>query len=122
MLGGQSNMEFEIAKVDDGALEIASANFPEIRLLTLPWGKGFDSVPSFERLHEWSSWFGRHFRKGDWEVCTPDTVKEFTAIGYIFGRRVHMATRIPIGLIDASIGWHHGGDLDAGGRASADRG
>ncbi|MBN2130405.1 MAG: hypothetical protein JW741_12955 [Sedimentisphaerales bacterium] len=104
ILGGQSNMEFEIAKVDDGALEIVSANFPQIRLLSMPWGKGFDSVKSFERLHEWSSWFGRHFRKGDWDVCSPETVKEFTAIGYIFGRRVHMATQVPIGLIDTSIG------------------
>jgi len=104
VLGGQSNMEFEIAKVDDGALEIVSANFPQIRLLSMPRGKGFDSVRSFERLYEWSSWFGRHFRKGDWDVCSPETVKEFTAIGYIFGRRVHMATRVPIGLIDTSIG------------------
>jgi len=104
ILGGQSNMEFEIAKVDDGALEIVSANFPQIRLLSMPWGKGFDSVKSFERLYEWSSWSGRHFRKGDWEVCTPETVKEFTAIGYVFGRRVHMATQVPVGLIDASIG------------------
>ncbi|MCP5524058.1 MAG: hypothetical protein H7A46_21180 [Verrucomicrobiales bacterium] len=104
VLGGQSNMEFEIAKVDDGQLEIVSANFPEIRLLTVPQGKGFDSVRSFERLHEWSDWSGRHFRKGDWEVCSPETVREFSAIGYVFGRRLHMAGRVPIGLIDASIG------------------
>lgn len=104
ILGGQSNMEFEIAKVDDGALEIVSANFPQIRLLSMPWGKGFDSVKSFERLYEWSSWFSRHFHKGDWDVCTPETVKEFTAIGYVFGRRIHMATQVPIGLIDTSIG------------------
>ena len=38
VLGGQSNMEFEIAKVDDGALEIVSANFPQIRLLSMPRG------------------------------------------------------------------------------------
>lgn len=104
ILGGQSNMEFEIAKVDDGVLEIVSANFPQIRLLSMPVGKGFNSVKSFERLYEWSSWFSRHFRKGDWEVCSPETIKEFTAIGYIFGRRVHMATQVPIGLIDTSIG------------------
>ncbi len=104
VLGGQSNMEFPITKVDDGELEAASANFPEIRLLTLPAGKGFDSVHSFERLYEWSDWFGQHFRKGNWETCTPETVKEFSAIGYVFGRRLQMATRVPIGLIDASVG------------------
>lgn len=104
LLGGQSNMEFEIAKVDDGMVEIVSANFPEIRLLSVPQGKGFESVRSFERLHEWSDWSGRHFRKGDWEVCTPETVREFSAIGYVFGRRLQMATQVPIGLIDASRG------------------
>ncbi|TWU33277.1 hypothetical protein [Novipirellula artificiosorum] len=104
ILGGQSNMEFPISRVDDGELEIVSANFPQIRLLTMPWGKGFDSVKSFERLDEWSSWWSKHFRKGDWEVCSPETVKEFSALGYVFGRRLHMATQVPIGLVDASIG------------------
>lgn len=104
VLGGQSNMEFSISQVNDGDIEIASANFPQIRLLTMPQGKGFDSVASFERLHEWSDWSSRHFRKGDWLVCSPETVREFSAIGYTFGRRIHMASRVPIGLIDASIG------------------
>ena len=104
VLGGQSNMEFDLAKVNDGEIEIASANFPQIRLLTIPQGKGFDSVRSFERLHEWSNWSKRHFRKGDWLVCSPETVRDFSAIGYVFGRRLHMATQVPIGLIDASRG------------------
>ena len=104
VLGGQSNMEFPINKVDDGELEIASANFPLIRLLTMPSGKGFDSVRSFERLHEWSDWSSRHFRRGDWDVCSPETVPDFSAIGYVFGRRLFMASGVPIGLIDASLG------------------
>jgi sialate O-acetylesterase len=104
LLGGQSNMEFPITRVDDGDLEAVSANFPEIRLLTMPKGEGFNSVPSFERLHEWSDWSSQHYRKGDWDICTPESVEEFSAIGYIFGRRVHMASKVPIGLIDVSIG------------------
>jgi sialate O-acetylesterase len=104
VLGGQSNMEFPISKVDDGELEIISANFPQLRLLTMPVGKGFASVHSFERLYEWSDWSMQHFRKGDWDVCSPETVQEFSAIGYVFGRRLGMATGVPIGLIDASIG------------------
>jgi len=104
ILGGQSNMEFPISNVDDGELEIVSANFPQIRLLTMPVGKGFNSVHSFERLYEWSDWSNRHFRKGDWDVCSPETVPEFSGIGYVFGRRLGMATGVPIGLIDASIG------------------
>lgn len=104
LLGGQSNMEWPITNVDDGMLEVVSANFSQIRLLTMPRGKGFDSVRSFERLYEWSSWSSRHFRKGDWDVCSPETVKDFSAIGYVFGRRLFMASRVPIGLIDTAPG------------------
>ena len=104
VLGGQSNMEFELAKVENGALEIASANYDQIRILTVPYGKSAEPRRGFPRLHEWSDWFGRHFRKGDWDVCSPEVAKELSAIGYVFARRVHMASGVPIGVIDASRG------------------
>ena len=104
ILGGQSNMEFELAKVENGDLEIISANYPEIRILTIPYGEGPDLKQGFARLHEWSGWFGKHFRKGDWDVCTPEKARELSAIGFVFARRIHMASGIPIGVIDASRG------------------
>ena len=104
VLGGQSNMEFELAKVENGALEIVSAHFPGIRILTVPYAIGPAPVRSFPRLHEWSAWFGQHFRKGDWDVCTPTIARELSAIGYTFARRVHMASQVPIGVIDVSRG------------------
>lgn len=104
VLGGQSNMEFELEKVENGALEIVSAHYPGLRVLTVPYGQGREPRPGFARLHEWSDWFGRHFRKGDWDVCTPRIARELSAIGYVFARRVHMASQVPIGVIDASRG------------------
>ena len=104
LLGGQSNMEFELAKVENGALEIVSANFPLIRILSIPHDQGPEEKRSFARLHQWSNWSGRHFRKGDWDVCTPEIARELSAIGYVFARRVHMASGVPIGVIDASRG------------------
>ena len=104
ILGGQSNMEFPLAKVENGQLEIVSANFPEIRILTVPAQNGPEEKKDFPRLDEWSSWSSRHFRKGDWDVCSPDIVRELSAIGYVFARRIHMASQIPIGVIDASRG------------------
>jgi sialate O-acetylesterase len=104
ILGGQSNMEFELAKVENGNLEIISANYPQIRILTVPYGQGPGLKKGFARLHEFSSWFGRHFRKGDWNVCTPETARELSAIGYVFARRIHKASNVPIGVIDASRG------------------
>ncbi len=104
LCGGQSNMEFEIAKLVGGQLEIISANFPQIRLLTVPHGNGADAKKSFPRVHEWSGWFGRHYKRGDWDVCSPETVPLFSGIGYVFARRLHMATQVPIGMIDVSRG------------------
>jgi sialate O-acetylesterase len=104
VLGGQSNMEFELAKVENGSLEIISANYQQVRILTVPYGQGPELKQGFARLHEWSGWFGRHFRKGDWDVCTPETVRDLSAIGYVFARRVHKASNVPIGVIDASRG------------------
>ena len=104
LLGGQSNMEFELAKLEEGPLEIISANFDQIRLFTVPQQNGPETRKAFPRQHQWSSFFNRHFRQGYWDVCSPDTVAEMSGIGYVFGRRLHMATRVPIGLVDVSRG------------------
>ena len=104
VLGGQSNMEFPLDRVENGQLEIVSANYPNIRILTVPALDGPERKADFPRLHEWSSWFSRHYRKGDWDVCTPEIARELSAIGYVFARRIHMASQIPIGVIDASRG------------------
>lgn len=104
VLGGQSNMEFPLDRIENGQLEIVSANYPNIRILTVPAANGPDRKPGFPRLHEWSGWFGRHYRKGDWDVCSPQIARELSAIGYVFGRRLHTATQVPIGIIDASRG------------------
>ena len=104
LLGGQSNMEFELAKVENGLLEIVSANFPEIRILTVPAAHGQEMRRSFPRLHEWSDWSKRHFRKGDWDPCTPEIASELSAIGYVFARRIHKASGVPVGVIDVSRG------------------
>lgn len=104
VLGGQSNMEFELEKVENGPLEIVSANYPQIRVLTIPYAIGPAPQPGFPRLHEWSDWFGRHFRKGDWDECTPQIASELSAIGFAFARRVHMASQVPIGILDTSRG------------------
>ena len=104
ILGGQSNMEFPLSRIENGNLEIVSANYKNIRILTVPGQNGPDNKQGFPRLHEWSSWSGRHFRKGDWDVCSPEIVRDLSAIGYVFARRVHMASKIPIGVLDVSRG------------------
>ncbi|MGL4550722.1 MAG: sialate O-acetylesterase [Gemmataceae bacterium] len=104
VLGGQSNMEFEITKVEGGPLEVAAANFKNIRLFSVPQLNGPDHRKSFPSMYQWSDWFSQHYRQGYWDVCTPHSVREMSAIGYVFARRIHMATHVPIGVIDVSRG------------------
>jgi len=96
VLGGQSNMQHPLSRVEEGTVEIASANFPNIRLLTVPPMIGHKEKKNFQRRQNDQQ------PDGVWEVCSPKTVTEFSAIGYAFGRRIHIALQIPIGLIDAS--------------------
>jgi len=104
VLGGQSNMEHPVCRIEDGELEIASANYPNIRILTMPAQNGPRDKQGFPRLYEWHNFFNQHYRKGDWDVCTPEIVRELSALGYVFARRIHMASQVPIGVIDASRG------------------
>ena len=104
LLGGQSNMEFDLIKIEEGPLEIMSANFDQIRLFTVPQQSGPDIVKTFARQYQWHDFFNTHFRQGYWDVCSPETVGEMSGIGYVFARRIHMATRIPIGIVDVSRG------------------
>jgi sialate O-acetylesterase len=102
--GGQSNMQFRLSAVDDGDLEVASANFPQIRLLTIPKIFGPELKKNFPRSEEFSRISGETTTDGDWAVCTPKTVGNFTAIGYVMARRLHMVTQVPIGIINTSRG------------------
>ena len=104
LCGGQSNMEFELQKIYQGDVEIASARHKEIRLLTIPRAATRSRQTNFEPLKEFNSWNGQYEDKGSWKVCSPESVRKFASIGYIFARRLHLATGIPIGVIDNSVG------------------
>jgi sialate O-acetylesterase len=104
VLGGQSNMEAALQNIKDGELEILSANLPLIRLMTIPLQASPTPVTDFPRLDEYNSWSRVTERKGDWQVCTPESVKLFSAVGFVCGRRIQRVTGIPIGLIDTSWG------------------
>jgi len=90
---GQSNMEMPLAgwgEVDNYKEEIANANFPDIRLLTV---EGETSLISHEQA-----------RLISWEECSPATVAEFSASAYFFGRKLFQELNVPIGLIHSSVG------------------
>jgi len=104
LCGGQSNMEHDLHSIYDGDIEMMSANFPNIRLMTVPKLADLEPQVNFTPLNEFNSWVSVFEEKGSWKVCSPETVGDFAGIGYIFGRRIHMATGVPIALIDLSVG------------------
>ena len=86
---GQSNMQWAVDQANDADLESLSANYPNLRLISVPRVGTQEPQQSFE---------------GRWESCTPETVKQFSAVGYFFGRQLHQTLDVPIGLIDNSWG------------------
>ena len=82
ILGGQSNMEDELENVYHGDMEVASANHPNIRLMTIPQVASPQPLSNFARINEYNSWTGQYEQKGGWFCCTPETVHRFSAIGY----------------------------------------
>ena len=42
--------------------------------------------------------------QGEWQVCSPETVGSFSAVGYFFGLQLHEILDVPIGLIDNAWG------------------
>jgi sialate O-acetylesterase len=86
---GQSNMQFPLGGVDNKIKEIAEAKYPNIRLFTV---KNVTAVKPQDDC------------VGDWSVCTPETARDFSAVGYFFGRYVYQSLNVPVGLIDTSWG------------------
>ncbi|MFM7413932.1 MAG: sialate O-acetylesterase, partial [Planctomycetota bacterium] len=87
---GQSNMQWAVNQSNDPDLEKAAANFPAIRLISVPQVGTQDPQWNF---------------KGAWQVCSPETVGDFSAVGYFFGRQLHQTLGgVPVGLIDNAWG------------------
>jgi sialate O-acetylesterase len=104
LCGGQSNMEHELDSIYHANVEKASAHYPNIRLMTVPFAESREPLEDVTPVNEYSGWNRNFKKKGYWIVCSPKTVGRFCGIGYLFGRRLHMVGRIPIGIVDASVG------------------
>jgi len=87
---GQSNMEWSVARCANPKEEIAKAKYPNIRLFDVP-GHTVHPLPQREG-------------KGEWKVCSSQSVAGFSATGYYFGRRVHKELNVPVGLVGSNWG------------------
>lgn len=89
---GQSNMEWtmESGIGPDTEMQIAEADHPGIRIFTVP--KKTSIVPLSDS-------------GGDgWIVCSPSTVRSFSAVAYFFARELSLHNNVAVGIISSSWG------------------
>jgi sialate O-acetylesterase len=87
---GQSNMEFEMRKASTAAADLPKAANPRIRLLTIR--KVYVDYP-------WTD-----VDNSGWQLSSPESAKEFSAVAWYFAREIEEKEHVPIGVIDSTWG------------------
>lgn len=86
---GQSNMQWAVSQSANGQEEIKNANHPNIRLFHVP------RVPAGTPARDVNA---------SWKACSPQTIANFSAVAYYYGRKLQKDLDVPIGLIHTSWG------------------
>jgi sialate O-acetylesterase len=86
---GQSNMEMRLNGCTNAEEARKKSANEKIRLFTVPFLK--ESTPQTDV-------------KSKWVECGPNTVGNFSAVAYFFGRDLQKARNVPVGLIHTSVG------------------
>ena len=86
---GQSNMEWPLAASENGSDVAKKAANKRLRLFTVP--KRTSPKPESDVASKWLE-------------CKPETVTNFSAVGYFFGRDLQKALDVPVGIINSSWG------------------
>jgi len=87
---GQSNMELATRDVMNAAKELETATHPQMRLFVVE-----RNVSGYPR---------EDLAATGWQAATPETVRDFSAVAYFFGRHLLEKLDVPIGLIDSTWG------------------
>jgi sialate O-acetylesterase len=87
---GQSNMEMLVNRSANAAEEKSKANYPQIRHFKVPHDRSL--IPKDD------------ITGGEWQLTTPETVGDFSAVAYFFARDVQAKLNVPIGLVNSSWG------------------
>jgi len=90
LASGQSNMEWQVQQAKDASVEIANANFPQLRFLMVEHSN--EVKPQTD------------ISTSGWKVCDSNTVKELSAVAYFFARKIHVDQNVPIGIVQSTWG------------------
>jgi len=89
---GQSNMVLNMERVKEKYPDdIATANFPEIRNFFIP------TASDIITIH-------KDLPAGKWISASPENVPGFGAVTYFFARSIYLEYKVPIGIINSSVG------------------
>jgi Domain of unknown function (DUF303). len=89
LASGQSNMNFAINRpISNMEKVVEEANYPMIREFAVPLRVGKAPLDDF--------------KKGEWKVCNPQNVPEFSAVAYFFARSLYLKKKVAIGIIHVS--------------------
>lgn len=92
LCSGQSNMELPMRRVKPlYEVEIATANNPFIRTFIVPQKYNFKKAEP-------------DYLTGSWQEVNPQTIQNFSAVAYFFAADLYAKYKIPIGIINASLG------------------
>jgi len=83
LCSGQSNMEWPVSASNNAKEEIAAADYAKIRHIKIP------HIPAATPQSEVPS--------SGWQVCSPQSVVGFTAVGYFFARYLQEHLAVPVG-------------------------
>jgi sialate O-acetylesterase len=90
LASGQSNMEWQVQQAKDASVEIANANFPQMRFLIVNHSN--EVKPQTD------------ISTGGWKVFDSSSVKELSAVAYFFARKIHVDQNVPIGIVQSTWG------------------
>ena len=94
LCSGQSNMETLLGQYEAHAADAENADDEFLRLFTVEKPVSSDKAsPLSDTLSG-----------GAWNTADPDSARAFSAVGYLFGRKMRQKLGIPVGLINASVG------------------
>jgi arylsulfatase A-like enzyme len=99
---GQSNMEWMLTQSANGKDELASADHTHLRLLHLAGGaRGSSGSYTSQHLSRLTP---KTYCEGEWKVASADSGREFSAVGWYFGRHLQQQLKVPVGLICPAVG------------------
>ncbi len=90
LCGGQSNMQYTLRMLGKDVNQIDNINNPLIRQ--------FRNVLDTDYLPK------KDLKGGIWEEANENTVPDFSAVAYFFGKALYDSLKVPIGLINISLG------------------